>query len=53
MFLDSLIRRNQRFVAAAVELHRDGHIPANAYVLDLDTVEANTSMFVEEPIASA
>jgi predicted amino acid racemase len=47
MFLDSLIRRNQRFVAAAVELHREGHIPANAYVLDLDTVEANTSMFVE------
>ena len=30
MFLDPLIRRNQRFVAAAVELHRDGHIPANS-----------------------
>jgi predicted amino acid racemase len=47
MFLDSLTRRNRRFVAAAVELHREGRIPANSFVLDLDTIEANTRTFVE------
>jgi predicted amino acid racemase len=41
MFLEILRRRNPRFVEAAIALHRDRRIPANAYVLDLDTVEAN------------
>lgn len=41
MFLEVLRRRNPRFVEAAIALHREGRIPANAYVLDLDTVEAN------------
>jgi hypothetical protein len=41
MFLDVLRRRNPRFVEAAVALHREGRIPANAYVLDLDAVESN------------
>jgi predicted amino acid racemase len=46
MFLQSLIRRNPEFVVAAVRLHQDGRIPANSYVLDLDTIAVNTSTFV-------
>lgn len=41
MFLEVLLERNPRFVEAAIGLHRDGAIPANSYVLDLDTIEAN------------
>ncbi len=45
MFLDLLIRRNPTFVEAAMALHQRGDIPANAYVLDLDTVERNARTF--------
>ncbi len=45
MFLDLLIRRNPRFVEAAIALHQQGQIPANAYLLDLDTVERNARVF--------
>jgi hypothetical protein len=38
MFLDVLRRRNPKFIEAAIALHREGKIPANAYVLDLDTL---------------
>ena len=41
MFLEPLLDRNPAFVEAAMALHRDGHVPANSYVLDLDTVEDN------------
>jgi predicted amino acid racemase len=41
MFLIALRRRNPEFLRAAVELHAGGSIPANSYVLDLDTVTAN------------
>jgi len=41
MFLDVLRRRNPKFIEAAMALHRDGKVPANAYILDLDAVEAN------------
>lgn len=45
MFLDVLRRRNPEFIEAAMQLHQDGRIPANAYVLDLDTVEDNARIF--------
>lgn len=45
MFLDLLIRRNPRFIEAAISLHQQGQIPANAYVLDLDAVERNARAF--------
>lgn len=48
MFLELLIRRNPRFVEAAMELHQQGEIPANAYVLDLDAVERNARAFRAE-----
>ena len=41
MFLDVLRRRNPKFIEASMALHQQGRIPANSYVLDLDTVEAN------------
>lgn len=48
MFLDLLRRRNPAFVEAAMALHRAGQIPANTYVLDLDTVEDNARLFKAE-----
>lgn len=45
MFLDLLIRRNPKFIEAAMALHQQGKIPANAYVLDLDAVERNARLF--------
>ena len=48
MFLDLLIRRNPRFIEAAMALHQQGKIPANAYVLDLDAVERNARIFSQE-----
>lgn len=41
MFLKQLIRRNPEFIRACVRLHQEGKIPANSYVLDLDTIEKN------------
>jgi predicted amino acid racemase len=48
MFLDVLRRRNPRFIEAAMALHQSGQIPANAYVLDLDAVEANARILKTE-----
>ena len=48
MFLNVLRRRNPRFVETAIRLHREGKIPANSYVLDLDAVEENSRLFKAE-----
>ncbi len=48
MFLELLIRRNPSFVEAAMALHQQGYVPANSYVIDLDSVERNASVFQEE-----
>jgi predicted amino acid racemase len=48
MFLDVLRRRNPKFLEASMALHRHGKIPANAYVLDLDAVEANARVLKTE-----
>lgn len=48
MFLDVLRRRNAAFVETAMALHQQGLIPANAYVLDLDAVEANARILRAE-----
>jgi len=47
MFLDVIRRRNPKLVEHAIRLHQEGQIPANTYVIDLDTVEANARMMVE------
>ncbi|BCM20650.1 alanine racemase [Mesorhizobium sp. J8] len=48
MFLDVLRRRNPAFIEAAIGLHQQGKLPANAYVLDLDTVERNAKILKQE-----
>jgi predicted amino acid racemase len=48
MFLDVLRRRNPAFIESAMALHQQGKIPANAYVLDLDAVEANARVLKTE-----
>jgi len=48
MFLDVLRRRNPAFIEVAMALHQQGRIPANAYVLDLDAVEANARVIKAE-----
>jgi predicted amino acid racemase len=48
MFLDSLVTKNRPFVEAAVQLHQEGAIPANSYVLDLDTMRANAAVIAGE-----
>ncbi len=48
MFLDVLRRRNPGFIEAAMRLHQEGRLPANAYVLDLDAVEANARLLKTE-----
>ena len=45
MFLDVLMRRNPRFIEAAMALHQSGALPPNSYVLDLDAVEGNARTF--------
>lgn len=41
MFLDMTLKRNEELVRTATILHRNGDIPANTYVLDLDQIEEN------------
>jgi predicted amino acid racemase len=48
MFLDLLRRRNPGFLRAAAQLHHGGHLPANCYALDLDTVSANATVIKRE-----
>ena len=48
MFLRKLIKRNRVFVKSVVQLHQNSMIPANSYVVDLDTVEANAGIISEE-----
>jgi predicted amino acid racemase len=48
MFLNPLVRRNRPFVEAAINLHQAGEVPANSYVLDLDTMQANARIMADE-----
>ena len=47
MFLDVLMRRNPKLIEASIALHQSGRLPANCYVLDLETVERNSRLFAE------
>jgi len=48
MFLNSLVKRNPAFITASQQLHQDGKIPANSYVIDLDTLERNARILAQE-----
>jgi predicted amino acid racemase len=48
MFLKSLSTKNRPFLEAAIALHQSGRIPANSYLLDLDTMLANARIMSNE-----
>ncbi len=48
MFLNTLVRRNQALIQAAVNLHQAGEIPANSYVLDLDAIQDNARIMANK-----
>ncbi|PTO38652.1 amino-acid racemase [Enterococcus mundtii] len=48
MFLDVTARRNQKLIDTAVALHKKGLILPDTYILDLDTIEENTSSLVQD-----
>ena len=48
MFLKKIIERNGNLIDTVVELHQKGLIPANAYVLDLDTIYENGRLMAEQ-----
>jgi predicted amino acid racemase len=41
MFMPATSRRNPALLEGAARLHREGRVPPNCYVIDLDTVERN------------
>ncbi len=41
MFMQRLIDRNPDLLKAAVDLHQSGRIPANTFLIDLDTIAEN------------
>ncbi|MGA2110661.1 MAG: alanine racemase [Anaerolineales bacterium] len=44
MFLDTLIARNPHLIHSALCLHREGRIPPNTFVIDIDTVAENAAL---------
>ncbi len=48
MFLNQTIARNPALIKSSVALHQQGLIPANSYVIDLDTVKANARLMKEK-----
>ena len=48
MFLNSLIKKNKKFIETAIAFHQQGKIPANSYVLDLDTIKQNAKVIKTE-----
>ena len=48
MFLESLCRRNSKFIQAVVELHQQGKLRPNSYILDYDTIKDNVALISEE-----
>lgn len=47
MFLEKVLSRNEKMIDAVVELHQKGLIPANSYVLDLDTIYDNAKLMAD------
>jgi predicted amino acid racemase len=48
MFLELTQQRNPRLIDVSLELHQQGAISPNTYVLDLDTVRSNASLIAGE-----
>ncbi|WP_312641057.1 alanine racemase [Hydrogenoanaerobacterium sp.] len=47
MFLNKILERNKALIEASVELHQQGKIPANSYVIDMDTFTKNARVIAE------
>lgn len=47
MFLQKILSRNEALVDAAITLHQEYQIPANSYVLDMDTIRENVKMMAD------
>ncbi|PLT29865.1 YhfX family PLP-dependent enzyme [Peribacillus deserti] len=47
MFINMTLKRNQGLIKSAVKLHQSGQIPANTYVIDLDSLEHNVKKLSE------
>ena len=43
MFLPAVLERNPNLISAAVELHQQGLMPPNSFVIDVDTVAENAA----------
>lgn len=48
MFLKKLFQRNPEFIQSVIELHQAGLLPANSYVLDIDTMQKNAALMAAE-----
>jgi predicted amino acid racemase len=48
VFLDNLIARNPAFARAAIDLHQQGELPPDTYVIDLDTLAENATTLTGE-----
>ncbi|WP_102029080.1 YhfX family PLP-dependent enzyme [Salirhabdus sp. Marseille-P4669] len=48
MFLEATLRQNRNLIKTSIDLHQQGHISPNTYVLDLDTVKKNAEAMVKE-----
>lgn len=48
MFLHGLQRTNHAFIDAAINLHQEGLIPANSYMLDIDAMAENAGHIIGE-----
>lgn len=48
MFLNVLKRRNPQLILESAKLHREGILPSNCYVLDLDVLADNTRLLISK-----
>lgn len=48
MFLETLVRRNPRFLESVRDSHQQGKIPTNTVVIDTDAVEKNARLIRDE-----
>jgi len=48
MFLENTIKYNPKLIRIGVELHQSGRIPANTYLIDIDTAKRNAQIMKKE-----